>query len=307
MNNALLIFIGVFTAFAGSWYGMVLQPHRQLAGQQEVVLASGRRYPAPRGGLAERGAEVYRQEGCYYCHSQQVRASRYEFNIHLLSLPKVEPPTPESVKLTNEMVKVLIWLNPDAGKNNGKGARDALRRPPRMLVRHASEEKVKEAKKRFADAGAPEESLGIELLAVGPDTQRGWGERRSVAQDYLHDDFVMLGSVRHGPDLKEIAERKPDAVWHLHHLFKPGVMVSDSRMPSYPHLFELRPIGPGGPSPGALRGLVGEFAPPKGFEWVPKPEARALVAYLLSQRVNGSLFEARMPSVAPEDAETREE
>jgi cytochrome c oxidase cbb3-type subunit 2 len=50
------------------------------------------------------------------------------------------------------------------------------------------------------------------------------------------------------------------------------------------------------PSPDALQ-LPGEFAPPPGFEIVPKPEARALVAYLSSLRTDAVLFEA--PMTAP--------
>src|SRR5262245_8561870 len=38
----------------------------------------------------------------------------------------------------------------------------------------------------------------------GTDIHRGWGRRFTVAQDYLNDDPVMLGSLRIGPDLANI-------------------------------------------------------------------------------------------------------
>src|SRR5688572_12382737 len=36
------------------------------------------------------------------------------------------------------------------------------------------------------------------------DIERGWGNRFTVAQDYLRDQPVMLGSLRAGPDLMNI-------------------------------------------------------------------------------------------------------
>jgi hypothetical protein len=53
----------------------------------------------------------------------------------------------------------------------------------------------------------------------------------------------------------------------------------------------VRKLKPGAaPSPQALR-LVGEFAPPAGCEVVPKPEAQALVQYLLSLKSDAVFYE----------------
>ena len=122
------------------------------------------------------------------------------------------------------------------------------------------------------------------------DLDRGWGKRRSVARDYLYDDPVMLGSLRVGPDLANAGARLPDPNWHLRHLYAPRSEVKDSLMPPYRYLFERRRIG-WQPSPDALQ-FPKELAPPPGFEIVPKPEARLLVAYLLSLRAETPLFEA---------------
>ena len=51
-------------------------------------------------------------------------------------------------------------------------------------------------------------------------------------------------------------------------------------MPPYRFLFEKRKIGRR-PSPEALA-LPGELAPGAGYEIVPKPAAKALVAYLIA-------------------------
>ena len=130
----------------------------------------------------------------------------------------------------------------------------------------------------------------IRVVPVGPDLDRGWGKRRSVARDYLYDDPVMLGSLRVGPDLANAGARLPDPNWHLRHLYAPRSQVKDSLMPPYRYLFERRRIG-WQPSPDALQ-FPKELAPPPGFEIVPKPEARLLVAYLLSLRAETPLFEA---------------
>ena len=74
-------------------------------------------------------------------------------------------------------------------------------------------------------------------------------------------------------------------------------------MPSYPFLFERRKIRQH-PAPDALQQLPKEFAPPAGYEIVPKPEARALVAYLLSLRSDTPLYEAPLTPPAPPAAAT---
>jgi cytochrome c oxidase cbb3-type subunit 2 len=138
----------------------------------------------------------------------------------------------------------------------------------------------------------------------GYDLALGWGPRRTVAQDYLHDDPVMLGTVRVGPDLANIGLRmgagdsnaQPTMVaYHLKHLYHPRTVIPGSVMPAYPYLFEKRRIH-GAPSAHALN-LEGEFAPEEGYEIVPRREARLLVDYLLSLRSIVSLAEA--PILAP--------
>ena len=78
------------------------------------------------------------------------------------------------------------------------------------------------------------------VVPVGPDIARGWGNRRTVARDFLFDYPVMLGSQRVGPDLANIGVRQPDANWHLRHLYAPAAEVKGSTMPAYPFLFERR-------------------------------------------------------------------
>ena len=71
MNHGPLIFLGILFTLALSWCGLVFAPQIQL-GRQEVVNAKGQLYPPNRPGLAQQGREVYRANGCQYCHTQQV-------------------------------------------------------------------------------------------------------------------------------------------------------------------------------------------------------------------------------------------
>src|SRR5262249_37824205 len=149
MNAGPLVFLAAFFALATSWTGYVLTPQLQIGRQDQVEVAdTGAMYPATRPGMARQGAEVYRANGCYYCHSQQVR-------------PK----------------------------------------------------------------------------GFGADIDRGWGARpgpvQSVAQDYLYDSPVMLGSQRVGPDLANIGARQTNATWLLTHLYDPQLTAKGSMMPPY--------------------------------------------------------------------------
>jgi cytochrome c oxidase cbb3-type subunit 2 len=110
-----------------------------------------------------------------------------------------------------------------------------------------------------------------------------------VALDFLYDYPVMPGSQRIGPDLANVGACWPDSTWHLRHLYAPRMEIKGSLMPSYRFLFEKRRIEHA-VSPDALVLPAGLAAEP-GYEIVPKPEAKALAAYLVSLRANEPLFE----------------
>lgn len=128
----------------------------------------------------------------------------------------------------------------------------------------------------------------------GSDIARGWGQRRTVAQDYLHDSPVLLGNLRLGPDLTNIGARQTNRMWHLLHLYQPTSTSPGSLMPPYRFLFEkrARPVN----APASPDALTIDAGP--DFEIVPRHEARELVAYLLSLRSEASLLEAPLPTVS---------
>jgi len=112
----------------------------------------------------------------------------------------------------------------------------------------------------------------------GSDKARGWGDRQSVARDYIFQERPQLGASRVGPDLANLGARKPQppSSETLMGLLYAGT----ERHPAYPFLFENRRIE-GESSLRALK-LSGVSAPPSGFEVVPSERAQSLVAYLLN-------------------------
>ena len=133
----------------------------------------------------------------------------------------------------------------------------------------------------------------------GSDQDRGWGDRQSVARDYIYQPAPQLGLSRIGPDLTNIGGRKPSApdAEDLLHLLYAG----SGGMPSYRFLFETRQIGSGAqPSSDALH-LVGALEPKAGWEVVPTARAQALAGYLVNLKTTYDYPEA-VP-VAPPKAE----
>lgn len=120
----------------------------------------------------------------------------------------------------------------------------------------------------------------VRRVGFGADQARGWGERQSVAREYVRESRVALGSNRIGPDLRNVGARRDDAGWHYLHLYDPQLVTPGSIMPPHSFLFATRRIV-GERSAHALD-LPPSHAPEPGFEVVPTDRARALVAYLLS-------------------------
>jgi cbb3-type cytochrome oxidase cytochrome c subunit len=292
MKSGALVFLAAFLALAGSWCGFVLAPQIQLGRDAQTnALASSDLYPQARPGLARQGLEVYRASGCVYCHSQQIGQ---DGTIAELVLTRAG---------TNQAATVAAILNVNSELAK-QGAQELLSDLPKTMLRTANKDVADAAARQFGGTGA---GVGLRVLPVGPDISRGWGLRRTVAQDYLFDYPVQVGLQRIGPDLSNVGLRLPDARWHLLHLYNPQFLVKGSTMPAYRFLFEERKLKRGQqPSSDAIpltaAGVFFDLSKETGpidREIVPKPEAKALVAYLLSLRADAPLFEAPLTSATP--------
>ncbi len=114
------------------------------------------------------------------------------------------------------------------------------------------------------------------------DIDRGWGDRRTAPEDYLHDQRALMGTMRTGPDLSNIGARQTSTSWHFQHLYEPRSVSPGSNMAPFRFLFEKKPIT-GAPEADALVFNGSKIVDGK-FQIVPTADGRALVAYLLSLR-----------------------
>ena len=116
--------------------------------------------------------------------------------------------------------------------------------------------------------------------AFTTDVDRGWGSRGSVPADYVYDRPHLMGTMRTGPDLMNVGQRLPSEDWHLIHLYDPRAINTWSIMPGFPYLFEER--RPADVRPGERVVTIPGPRAPKGVVVVARPEALALVDYLIS-------------------------
>ena len=79
---------------------------------------------------------------------------------------------------------------------------------PKSFLRSCKPRSRQRAVKTLNATGAKAQ---LWIVPVGPDMARGWGKRRTVAEDFLFDSPVMPGSQRVGPDLANVGLRQPDA------------------------------------------------------------------------------------------------
>lgn len=151
----------------------------------------------------------------------------------------------------------------------------------------------------YADLGCAScHTQAVRRPDYGADQARGWGERQSVARDYIFQSRVQLGAARIGPDLTNFAGRKPP--YDAEDLMK-LLYTGQGAMPAYKFLFEEHAIV-GERSARALK-LTGSLAAPAGVEIVPTERAQTLVAYLLSLNNTYDYPESRP---VPHEAERKE-
>ncbi|MDB6020976.1 MAG: cytochrome-c oxidase [Pedosphaera sp.] len=139
MNAGPLMFLATFFALAMSWLGFVLAPQLQIGNQNQVEIQStGVLYPSMRPGLARQGEQIYRANGCNYCHTQQVRRKGFGADVErnwggragvvqsinedylydrpvMLGSQRIGPDlTNIGLRQTNEMLLMLQLYNPQA-------------------------------------------------------------------------------------------------------------------------------------------------------------------------------------------------
>jgi cytochrome c oxidase cbb3-type subunit II len=273
MKGLLPLFLGIFGTFAFSWVGLTLVPNLQIGHLDPQMDEDGSdAYPAPRSGMAERGRKVYVENGCFYCHSQQVRADYAASDIDRTRDvgPSPRPKWAERRSAPRDYIfdrPALVGkerLGPDLS-NMGKAAPSEEENAPTT----GAPSPAATATSTASPAVAPSPAT-VSPPAANAATSTDSGPANGVPPPY-------------------------SAAWHHRHLYSPRGLNLDSNMPAYRFLYERRRIG-GEPSADALK-LNRREAPPDGWEIVPTYDAQCLVAYLMSLDQSHPLKEVK--SAAP--------
>ena len=238
MDSTFTLLGGLLLVFCVSLSAMVFRASDQLSGLQYIDTQSEDgiefRYPVPLLGNARYGEAVYKANGCAACHTQQVTHESVVLDVKALAGEKNHAAVQEAISRFRNVT----------GRDASGGA--VLGLPVgewETVVNGANAADASKARNFLAAAGA---SVDVQVRFRGEDlTQhdllnprgRGWGKRRSVAQDYLFAEPPMLGSVRIGPDLANVGARySRDVLMRI--LLNPKIIRKDNKMPQHRFLFE---------------------------------------------------------------------
>ena len=75
-------------------------------------------------------------------------------------------------------------------------------------------------------------SQQVHSRLANADIDRGWGERRTVARDYLRDRAPYLGDSRLGDDLANVGTRRDKADWLYEHIVRAGGRDAGEHLPA---------------------------------------------------------------------------
>lgn len=267
--------LGLFATFAFSWIGLALIPNAQIGHLDPQMDEEGTDiYPMPPSGMAVRGRKVYTANGCFYCHSQQVRPAYVAADIDRKWGDRRS--APRDYVFNRPVLLGKMRMGPDLA-NIGKRAPAEDENAPGTGATPAASPAAAGAKP--AAAASPAASPPAQPASTGPSPAPGSAAKPDEPATY-------------------------SAAWHHHHLYSPRRMNLDSNMPAYRFLYETRRIS-GERSADALN-LKGADAPPDGYEVIPSYEAKCLVAYLMSLDQSHPLKEVKplggAPAAAPSPA-----
>lgn len=205
-----------------------------------------------------------------------------------LQMQQLTPATSELTNAQGEPIAGPTYVDPQTGEQVLGENTEGMTAYPLELVGEAQRGKIV-----YQQMGCLYcHSQQVRRAGFGSDFERGWGNRQSVARDYIATERVMLGTMRTGPDLANVGLRYSE-LWQYQHLYNPQITSPGSTMPPYPFLFEVREISETrGPSPDAIE-IPEEYHPGEGLEVVPTQRAKDLVAYLMNLQQDYELPEMK--------------
>jgi cbb3-type cytochrome oxidase cytochrome c subunit len=279
------LILGLLATLAFSWLGLAYIPDLQIGHLEPQSDEEGTDiYPMPRSGMAERGRRIYVANGCFYCHSQQIRADYAAADVDLQrwAAPSPRPKwgdrrsAPRDYIFDRPALIGKVRLGPDLA-NIGKAA--------------PAEEGAAPAQPAPAGSpgGSPAPANASPPAANAPAQP---GAKLPVQPSPASATSPLQPAAGPSPAASSSESPAPySAAWHHQHLYSPRSLNLDSDMPAYKFLYEKRPIG-GEQSADALH-LRGDEAPGEGWEIVPTYDAKCLVAYLMSLNQSHPLSEVK--------------
>jgi cytochrome c oxidase cbb3-type subunit 2 len=287
MKGLIPLFLGLFGTFTFSWVGLTVAPNLQIGAMNPQSDEEGTDvYPVPKSGMAQLGLRVYTANGCYYCHSQQLRPDYAASDLDRVRDAGASPrpkwgerrSAPRDYVFDAPVVLGEERIGPDLA-NIGKAA------------------PVEEQSPAAPGANSPAASPAASQPNASPQKPPVGNASPPAAEN-------PAPSLSNTPNPEGIPPAYSEA-WHHRHLYSPRSMSRDnldSTMPAYRFLYEKRRIS-GQRSADALQ-LTGADAPPPGWEIVPTYDAKCLVAYLMAQDQSHQLKEVKRISAAPAAAQS---
>jgi cbb3-type cytochrome oxidase cytochrome c subunit len=288
--------LGIFATLAFSWLGLAYIPDLQIGHLDPQSDEEGTDiYPMPKSGMAERGRRIYVANGCFYCHSEQLRADYAAADIDRVRDAALSPPpkwgdrrsAPRDYIFDRPALLGKMRMGPDLA-NIGKAApAEEEAAPPQPSPANPANPPAPGASPAAANASPPPANAAAQQNAKpAPQPPNPPAAAASPAQ------AAAAPSPAASPSESPVPY---SAAWHHQHLYAPRSLNLDSDMPAYKFLYEKRRVG-GEQSADAIN-LRGEGAPWEGWEIVPTYDAKCLVAYLMSLNQSHPLNEVR--SAAP--------
>ena len=288
--------------FAFSWVGLTVIPNYQIGHLDPQMDEEGTDvYPQPKSGMADRGRHIYTANGCFYCHSQQVRPYYAGSDIDRKWGERRSAPRDYIFARPADLGKMR--MGPDLA-NVGKRAPAEDENAPPAGASPAASPAANASPAASPAAAAPAPAA----TQSPPGAKPGGSPAKSGASPAAPP---ATGSPAQNPSpaaapspagslqpTSASGDPPPySAAWHHKHLYSPRSITTDSNMPAYRFLYEKQRIA-GERSADALR-LTGRDAPPEGWEIVPSYDAKCLVAYLMSLDQSHPLKEVKSAAPAP--------
>jgi len=319
--------LGILATLAFSWLGLAYIPDLQIGHLDPQSDEEGTDiYPMPKSGMAERGRRIYVANGCFYCHSEQLRADYAAADIDRLRDAALSPPpkwgdrrsAPRDYIFDRPALLGKMRMGPDLA-NIGKAApAEQEAAPPQPSPANAAAPGASppptNASPLPANAAAQQDAKPAvqpstppapaaspaPTNASPPPANAAQQNAKPPAQPVTSPPPASPAQAAAAPSPAASPSESPvpySAAWHHQHLYAPRSLNLDSDMPAYKFLYEKRRVG-GEQSADAIK-LRGEGAPGEGWEIVPTYDAKCLVAYLMSLNQSHPLNEVKSAAAPP--------